>query len=277
MNSKLSDKQASRLPDVVLVTGCSSGIGKACCDRLANGRRVYGASRTPCVSERWTHLAMDVRDDASVQRAVDEIVRREGRIDALVHCAGNSLAGSVEDTTVDEAKSQFETNFWGTVRVVRAVLPIMRGQRAGKIIVAGSIGGLIGLPYIPYYSASKFALDGFVETLRSEISPFGIEATVLHPGDFNTAISANQIVCRNAGADSAYFTPCHRTIEIYDTGVRVGRPPDVVARKIERLLSRRRLPVRCLIGSPVEVAGVWLKALLPSRSFEYLLRRSYKL
>ena len=269
---------ASRLPDVVLVTGSSSGIGRACCDRLAGGgRRVYGASRTPGDAGQWTYVAMDVTDDASVARAVDEVVRREGRIDALVHCAGISIAGSFEDTTVEEANRQFDTNFFGAVRVVRAVLPVMRKQGAGKLIVVGSIGGLMGLPYIGYYSASKFALDGLVQALRMEIRPFGIEATVVHPGDFNTAISANQILCANANSDSAYFAACQRTIGIYDTNVRQARSADVVARRIERLVSRRRLPVRSVLGTPSEVLGVWLKSVLPSRSFEYLFRRSYKL
>jgi NAD(P)-dependent dehydrogenase (short-subunit alcohol dehydrogenase family) len=262
---------------VVLVTGCSSGIGKACCDRLADGRRVYGASRTPCAAEAWTYVAMDVTDDASVERAVEEVVRREGHIGALVHCAGISLAGAFEDTTVEEAGRQFDTNFFGTVRVVRAVLPVMRRQGAGKIIVIGSIGGLIGLPYIGYYSASKFALDGLMQALRMEIKPFGIEATVVHPGDFNTAISTNQIVCRNAGAGSAYDAACQRTIDIYDTGVKQARSADVVARRIESLLSRRRLPVRSVLGSPTEVLAVWLKSVLPARGFEYLFRKSYKL
>ena len=269
---------ASRLPAVVLVTGSSSGIGRACCDRLAaGGRRVYGASRTPGAAAQWTYVAMDVTDDASVARAVDEVVRREGRIDALVHCAGISIAGSFEDTTVEEANRQFDTNFFGAVRVVRAVLPVMRRQGAGKLIVVGSIGGLMGLPYIGYYSASKFALDGLVQALRMEIRPFGIEATVVHPGDFNTAISANQILCASANADSAYFAACQRTIEIYDTNVKQARSADVVARRIERLLSRRRLPVRSVLGTPSEVFGVWLKSVLPSRSFEYLFRKSYKL
>jgi NAD(P)-dependent dehydrogenase (short-subunit alcohol dehydrogenase family) len=269
---------ASRHPDVVLVTGSSSGIGRACCDRLAGGgRRVYGASRTPGDAARWTYVAMDVTDDASVARAVDEVVRREGRIDALVHCAGISIAGSFEDTTVEEANRQFDTNFFGAVRVVRAVLPIMRRQGAGKLIVVGSIGGLMGLPYIGYYSASKFALDGLVQALRMEIRPFGIEATVVHPGDFNTAISANQILCANANSDSAYFAACQRTIDIYDANVRQARSADVVARRIERLVSRRRLPVRSVLGTPSEVLGVWLKSVLPSRSFEYLFRKSYKL
>jgi NAD(P)-dependent dehydrogenase (short-subunit alcohol dehydrogenase family) len=263
---------------VVLVTGSSSGIGKACCDRLATGpRRVYGASRTPTHAERWTHVSMDVTDEASVGRAVEEVRRREGGIGALVHCAGISLAGAFEDTTLEEAGRQLNTNFFGAVRVLRAVIPVMRRQGAGKIIVIGSIGGLIGLPYIGYYSASKFALDGLVESLRMEIRPFGIEATVVHPGDFNTSISANQILCASATADSAYFEACRRTIDIYDANVRMARSADVVARKIERLLARRRLPVRAVLGTPTEVAAVWLKSMLPSRSFEYLFRKSYKL
>ena len=278
MRSKLRDKQSAVQPDVVLVTGSSSGIGRACCDRLARGRRrVYGASRKAGEAAPWTYIAMDVTDDASVERAVDEVVRREGRLDALVHCSGVSLAGSFEDTTLEEAKRQFDTNFFGAVRVMRAVLPTMRKQGAGRILVIGSIGGLIGLPYIGYYSASKFALDGLVEAMRMEVAPFGIEATVVHPGDFNTAISANQVLCSQSGADSPYHLVCHRTIEIYDTAVKRARPADVVARRIERLLSRRRLPVRSVLGTPSEVLGVWLKSALPSRSFEYLFRKSYKL
>jgi NAD(P)-dependent dehydrogenase (short-subunit alcohol dehydrogenase family) len=278
MRSNSSGRQAARQPEVVLVTGSSSGIGRACCDRLATGgRRVYGASRKAVDSVPWTYVAMDVTDEASVERAVGEVLRREGRIDALVHCSGVSLAGSFEDTTVEEAKRQFDTNFFGAVRVMRAVLPVMRQQRAGKILVIGSIGGLIGLPYIGYYSASKFALDGLVEALRMEVRPFGIEATVVHPGDFNTQISANQVLCGNAGAQSAYDAICRRTVEIYDTAVRRARPADVVARRVERLLARRRLPVRSVLGTPSEVMGVWLKSTLPSRGFEYLFRKSYKL
>ena len=220
---------------------------------------------------------MDVTDEASVQAAVDEVVRREGRIDALVHCAGVSLAGSLEDTTIDEAKRQFDTNFFGTARVLRAVLPVMRRQGSGKIIVIGSIGGLIGLPYIGYYSASKFALNGLVEALRMEVRPFGIEATIVHPGDFNTAISTNQACASNANADSVYFPDCRRTVELYDASVRRARSPDVVAREVERLLRCPRLPVHSVVGSRVEILALRLKSLLPPRGFEYLFRRSYKL
>jgi NAD(P)-dependent dehydrogenase (short-subunit alcohol dehydrogenase family) len=274
----MSIEPAAPHADVVLVTGCSSGIGKACCDRLASGSRlVFGASRSACTPERWRYVPMDVTDETSVQSAIDTVLQMEGRIDALVHCAGVSLAGAVEDTTVEEASRQFDTNFFGAVRVLRAILPVMRKQGAGKIIVIGSIGGLIALPYIGYYSASKFALDGLVQAVRLEVAPFGIGVTVVHPGDFNTAISDNQVLCRSGGEGSAYGAVCRRIVELYDTGVRRARPADLVARRIERLLSHRRLPVRSILGSPVEVAAVWLKSVLPARSFEYLFRKAYKL
>jgi NAD(P)-dependent dehydrogenase (short-subunit alcohol dehydrogenase family) len=220
---------------------------------------------------------MDVTDEASVERAVGAVLAEEGRIDALVHCAGASLAGSIEDTTIEEAKRQLDTNFFGAARVVRAVLPAMRAQSGGRIIVIGSIGGLIGLPYIAYYSASKFALDGLIEALRMEVAPFGIEAGLVHPGDFNTQISANQILCGNAGDQSAYAAACRSVIGIYDANVNRAPPADVVARRIERLLSRRRLPVRTVVGSPAEIGAVWLKSLMPGRSFEALFRKAYKL
>jgi len=261
---------------VVLVTGGSSGIGRAICDRLGRaGGRVYGGSRTPCAPECWTYLRLDVTDDASVEAAVAEIVRREGRIDALVCCAGVSLAGPVEDTTVEEAQRHFDVNFFGSVRTIRAVLPIMRSRRRGRIVVIGSIGGLIGLPYLGYYSATKFALDGLIEAMRAEVAPFGIEAAVLHPGDFDTSLGQRRTYSRATDARSPYFATFERMRAFHAGMERQGRSPDAVARKVERMLASRRLPVRALVGSPLEVLGVWGKALLPSRSFEFLFCRAY--
>jgi NAD(P)-dependent dehydrogenase (short-subunit alcohol dehydrogenase family) len=264
--------------EIVLVTGSSSGIGKACCERLARGgRRIYGACRTPYTGNIWQHLTLDVDDDASVQQTVEEVVYREGGIDALVHCAGFSLAGAVEDTAINEAKAQFETNFFGTVRLVRAVVSFMRKRRRGKIIVVGSIGGLIGLPFIGHYSASKFALSGFIEALRLEVARFGIDATILHPGDFNTAISTNQVRARSATSESCYGETFEKIVDRYDRNVRTARSPHVVARKVEKLLKRRRMPSRCIVGTPIEVLAVRLKAAIPGRGFEDLFRRFYGL
>ena len=265
-------------PYVVLVTGCSSGIGKACSERLAEaGRCVYGASRTPCSPKHWRYIAADVTDEASVQRAIDAVMAQEGRIDALVHCAGVSLAGAVEDVTVEEGKRQFDTNFFGAVRVLRAVLPVMRRQGSGRVLVIGSIAGLIGLPFLGHYSASKFALDGLIQALRFEVAPFGIEACLLHPGDYCTAISDNQTLSVNAGDNSAYAVACRKMVSICDEAVKLAPPAEVVASRIEHLLSRRRLPARYVVGSPVELAAVRLKALLPTRVFEALFRSAYRL
>jgi NAD(P)-dependent dehydrogenase (short-subunit alcohol dehydrogenase family) len=261
---------------VVLVTGCSSGIGKAICDQLAmGGKTVYGGSRTPCTSSLWTHLVLDVTEQGSVDAAVADVLRRGSRLDGLVACAGVGLAGSLEDTDDDEAKRNFDTNFFGTARVVRAVLPTMRKQSSGKIVVIGSIGGLIGLPFVPYYSASKFALDGLIEALRGEITPFGIQATVVHPGDLNTAFGANRIIGRNVGAVSAYWRRFQDTLQFYAAQEDNAPSPLTLARKVEKLLSQRSLPARVIVGTPLEKLGVSSKRYLPGRSFEYLLRKAY--
>src|SRR5690349_13173429 len=152
---------------VIAVTGCSSGVGFAIAERMAKrNAAVYGGSRRACSPATWAYLPLDVTDRSSVDQFVAEILAREGRIDVLVTSAGMGLAGAVEDTDDDEALRQLDVNFFGTCRAVRAVLPIMRKQGHGKIIIVGSIGGLIGLPFAAYYSASKFALNGFTEALR---------------------------------------------------------------------------------------------------------------
>jgi NAD(P)-dependent dehydrogenase (short-subunit alcohol dehydrogenase family) len=259
--------------EVVLVTGSSSGIGAACCERLSRNRRVWGASRTGTDSERWSYVKMDVTDDDSVEAAVDSIVRRDGRIDAVVHCAGLSLSGPVEETTCDETLRQFETNYFGTVRILRAVLPVMRRQGCGRIVVIGSIAGLIGLPYAGHYSATKFAVDGLMEALRHEVLPFGIYVSVVHPGDFNTRAGDYRIYRKNAGSE--YVSAFEQAAAFYAASEKRARHPDVVARKIEAILARRRPRLRYVVGTPLEVLGVWAKRVLPADLFAYFFRRFY--
>jgi NAD(P)-dependent dehydrogenase (short-subunit alcohol dehydrogenase family) len=261
---------------VVLVTGCSSGIGKSIADLLgARGARTYGGSRTACQPKRWTFLRLDVTDEASVQEAIDEVVRREGRLDAVVTCAGVGLAGPFEATTDGEAQRHFDVNFFGTTRVIRSALPVMRAQRSGRIIVIGSIGGLIGLPFSAHYSAAKFALDGMVEALRTEIRPFGIQATIVHPGDLNTSFGASRIFVQDVDAAKAYGDVPRRTLEYYQLQENSAPGPAGVARRVLRLMSRRSLPVRVVVGSPLEKLGVLGKRFLDGRSFEYALRKAY--
>jgi NAD(P)-dependent dehydrogenase (short-subunit alcohol dehydrogenase family) len=267
---------------VALVTGSSSGIGRAVADRLGAARwTVYGASRRAMGltngSKLWTPLPLDVTSGASVEAAITDVLGSEGRIDALIHCAGISIAGAIEDVTIAEAERQLATNYLGTVRMVKAVLPAMRRAGRGRLIIVGSIGGLIGLPFIGHYSASKFALDGMVQALRIEIAPFGLEATILHPGDIKTDISANQVEGERTGPQSAYHDRFKATVAAYDKAVAAARKPDVVADAVVRLLGQRRLPPRMIVGTASERAGVGLKALLPPRIFETIIRRTYGL
>jgi NAD(P)-dependent dehydrogenase (short-subunit alcohol dehydrogenase family) len=273
---KVAMMRNSAPAQVVLVTGCSSGIGKSICDLLgASGARTYGGSRTSCEPKSWTYLRLDVTDEASVRAAIQEVVRREGRLDTVITCAGLGLAGPLEATTDAEAQRHFDVNFFGTTRVIRCALPVMRAQRSGRIIVIGSIGGLIGLPFVAYYSAAKFALDGMVEALRTEIRPFGIQATIVHPGDLNTSFGANRIFARNIEALPAYADASRRALEHYQLQENGAPGPAGVARAVLGLMSRRSLPVRVIVGSPLEKLGVLGKRLLDSRSFEYALRKAY--
>jgi NAD(P)-dependent dehydrogenase (short-subunit alcohol dehydrogenase family) len=178
---------------VALVTGASAGIGQACADLLSRaGWAVTGASRRGTSSGGWPGLVMDVDDDTSVRDGVRQVMLTHGRIDAVVAAAGWGVAGAVEHTTVDEAKAQFETNFWGCVRLVQAVLPAMRAQRGGRIVLISSIGGVLGIPFQAFYSASKFALEGLGESLAYEVAPFGIDVTLVQPGNVRTDFTANR-------------------------------------------------------------------------------------
>ena len=180
---------------VVLITGASSGIGKACADHLAQlGFTVYGASRTieNLGEVRWTPLVMDVDQDGAVTHGVELVRAQAGQLDIVVNCAGFGIAGSVEDTTLEEAKAQFDTNFFGTVRLCQAALPGMRQQGAGLIVNMSSLAGLLGLPFESFYSASKFALEGLTEALRLEVAPFGVRVVLIEPGNFRTGFTAKR-------------------------------------------------------------------------------------
>ena len=164
---------------VVLVTGASSGIGLACATHLQQrGYTVFGANRHPRTDAPFLTLRMDVTDEQSVQDGINSIVKQAGRLDAVINCAGFSCVGAVEDHSVAEAHEQLDTNFYGTFRVCRAALPVMRHQRAGHIVNMGSIGGMVGLPFQGVYSAAEFALTGLTEALRFEARAFGVHITL---------------------------------------------------------------------------------------------------
>ncbi len=189
---------------VILVTGASSGLGLATALRLnAAGHRVYGASRSRAPSTDTPWIVMDVDDDESVSHGVEHILAREGRIDVAINNAGIGYAGSVEDLTMGEARQQLETNFFGVLRVCRAVLPAMRRRGAGLIVNVTSIGAQIALPYQGHYTASKLALEGMSQALRMEAAGFGVRVVVVAPGDFRTGFTAHRIRGAHVGEPSA--------------------------------------------------------------------------
>jgi NAD(P)-dependent dehydrogenase (short-subunit alcohol dehydrogenase family) len=261
--------------DVVLITGASAGIGLACADLLhQRGWRVFGASRRGTSSGAWSPLTMDVDRDASVEAGVRSIAEGEGRLGAVVACAGWGLAGAVEDTPIDEAKAQFETNFWGAARVVQAALPVMRRQGGGRIVLVGSIGGIIGLPFQAFYSASKFALEGYGESLAYEVAPFDIEVTVVEPGNVKTDFTVSRRRVEPAAGRSEYAAASTKAIGKMAHDEAKGVPPAKIAVAVARVLAARRPPRRVSAGSVDERVGPLAKRLLPYALFEWMAKGS---
>jgi NAD(P)-dependent dehydrogenase (short-subunit alcohol dehydrogenase family) len=254
-------------PKVVLVTGASSGIGEVCARHLGDhGFLVIGASRRTMPDVPWTQIAMDVDDDASTAEGVARVVREHGGIDAVVTCAGWGLAGPVEQTPIADARAQLETNFFGTVRTVCAALPSLRARR-GRIVVMSSIGGVIGLPFQAYYSASKFALEGWAEALAWEVKPFGVGVTLVEPGNFRTGFTASRRTVEVAG-DDPYATAGAKAVGKMEEDELGGADPIAVAKAVEKVLAASRPPRRLSVGPSGERVGVLAKRLLPNRLFE---------
>ncbi len=254
--------------EVVLVTGASAGIGRACANRLhQRGWEVVGASRRGTSAEGWTPVVMDVDLDTSVAAGFEQLLATDHRLDAVVACAGWGLAGAVEVTPVEQAKEQMETNFWGTVRVVQHALPVIRGQGHGRIVLISSIGGIIGLPFQSFYSASKFAMEGYGEALAYEVAPFGIDVTLVEPGNVATEFTANRRLVQGSG-DDPYGPAAINAVRTMSEDETNGVPPDAVAVTVERVLRARRPPRRVSSGRFDERIGVAAKRLLPYRFFE---------
>jgi short-subunit dehydrogenase len=267
----------------VLLTGASSGIGKATAEHLAAlGCRVYGTSRkagngdivfSDEKSQGFVEMVqLDVCDDESVKEAVAYVMNKEGRIDVLINNAGFGLSGAIEETSADEAISQLNTNFFGVHRMCRNVLPIMRRQKKGLIINIGSVAGLFSIPYQSMYSASKYALEAYTEALRLEVRDFGIRAVIIEPGDTRTEFTENRFYTEES-RETAYPRSM-ASIEKMKKDEQSGAKPQKVAETIGKLMFKRNPPVRITIGLDYKVL-VQLKRVFPSRLIEYILGRMY--
>lgn len=262
-------------PRVILITGGSSGLGAAMCERLAlAGHTVIGTSRKEGRREGFELLPMDIRDEASVRAAVQRILAQHGRIDVLVNNAGVGVQGAVEDIDPAIAREAFDVNVIGALRVCRAVLPAMRERGTGLVINISSIAANFGLPYRGFYSATKAALDRVTETLRIEVEPFGIRVVGLQPGEFKTPIAASRL--RPGTIGPAYRARYERAMHILDGGLGYSRDPDELARVVQRIVDDPRPRTVYRVAEGMQVLSVLLKKVLPGRLFERLVRRHYE-
>jgi NADP-dependent 3-hydroxy acid dehydrogenase YdfG len=270
----------NRRPLVVLVTGASSGFGRAIAAALVTeGHQVFGTVRAPRPgpTPRFTTLPLDVTQDESVAACIGEVLRAAGRIDAVVNNAGMGIAGAIEDTTVEEAKAQFETNFFGMHRVCRAVLPHMRAQRSGHVINMSSLAGHVPLPFQGFYSATKFAIEAYSEALRMELRAFDIAVSMIEPGDFATGFTANRRMTATSTPASPYHGPCERAIARMARDEQANADLSPVVRAVQTILNTRRPSLRYPRATAVQRTFVALRPFMPHALAEYLIRDTYGL
>src|SRR5579883_2301631 len=261
---------------VVLVTGASSGFGQLSVQLLAQkGYLVFGTSRKEhSASSGVEMLVLDVQSDSSVQSCVKQILAQTNRIDVLVNNAGQIHASMIEETSLEQAKNVFETNFWGVVRVTTAVLPIMRQQRSGHIINVSSVGGLIGAPGQGFYSASKFALEGYSEALSVELDPFNIKISLIEPGYFKT--NFNSAMLQPSITYPDYDTVRDVIRSSIQNAIAQGDDPEKVARMIAFVAQSQSPRLRYRVGYEAQ----WLprlKAILPDHLFRLGARKRLNL
>jgi len=256
---------------VVLVTGASSGLGKALAEHLhAAGYRVYGTSRHPKGDTSFPMLALDVSSRDSVEAAFAELRRLEGRLDVLINNAGIGLAGPTEHLTMDNIQRVFDTNVYGVVRVCQSALPLLRAGRAARIINIGSIGGEFGLPFRGMYSATKAALSVMSEALRFELKPFGIQVTTVLAGDMQTGINDHRIKDYRP-EDVNYAATFEKVYAGIDQHVGKGLSAERAAARVAALIEVARLKPRYAVGPPMQEFSLLLKKLLPASWMERIL------
>ncbi|SHK25764.1 Short-chain dehydrogenase [Maribacter aquivivus] len=259
---------------VVLITGGSSGIGKAIGIHLKEkGYKVYGTTRSkskyPSFSD-FPLLEMDVRKQETIKSCIASLLELENRIDVLINNAGIGITGPMEETPHEEVLKAFATNFNGPLNVMNNVLPVMREQKNGLIINITSIAGYMGLPFRGIYSASKGALEIVTESYRMETKAFGVKLTTLAPGDFATNIASGRYhtpVYENSAYRNAYKS----TLEAIDADVDSGGDPADVAKKIAKIIETKNPKPHYKVGSFIQKFSLTLKNLLPGLWFEKLL------
>jgi NAD(P)-dependent dehydrogenase (short-subunit alcohol dehydrogenase family) len=263
---------------VALITGASSGVGQSTARLLSEGGyRVFGTSRNPTGTRAIPGvqmLALDVCSDDSVSACVKEVIDRAGRIDVLINNAAYELSGAVEEVSLEEAQSQFDTNFFGVVRMVRAVLPFMRQRKQGRIINVSSFSGVSSIPFLGVYSASKAAVEGYTEALRMEVRPFNIQVSVTEAGFLKTPMMDKRLVPATTIGE---YDPWRQRAFARIRELEESAPgPEIVATTIRNILASKKPRFRYLIGPQARNTSrlLWL---LPEALYEDGKRKVFRL
>jgi short-subunit dehydrogenase len=270
------------MQQIILITGASSGMGKAFAKRLINeGHIVYGAARRvdqmqDLVQAGGRSIALDVTDDASISAAVERIIGEQGRIDVLINNAGYAIYGSVEETTITDARRQFEVNLFGLGRLTQLVIPHMRKAKKGRIINISSMGGKMYTPLGAWYHATKHALEGWSDCLRLELKPFGIDVVIVQPGiiitEFAEVMTAPMIARSGAGP---YGELARRVAKGAEENYRAGRgsAPDVIAALVSKAVHARKPGTR-YAGGFLAKPVMWLRIYLGDRFFDRMIMKA---
>src|SRR5438445_9894034 len=260
-----------------LVTGVSSGIGREIAQLLAErGARVFGSVRNPKAASpiRGVELvSMDVTDDASVNAAIQSIEQKAGPVQLLVNNAGYSLMGALEETSVDEARQQFETNLFGVLRVTNAILPKMRQQGFGRIVNISSVLGFLPAPYLGIYAASKHAVEGYTETLDHEIRRFGVRALLVESAYTQTNIRGNSKFAKVAL--EVYADERKRLTDTVQQNIEHGDNPRIVAEAVYQALTAKSPRLRYPVGKGVALSR--MRRFVPASMFDKSFRKQSQL
>lgn len=264
-------RPASRRRDVVLVTGASSGIGRATATLLArSGYRVYGTSRDGRGPRGvpYPTLPLELSSDASVRSCVGAVLEDAGRIDVLFNNAGFGVVGAIEETSLDEARAQFDVFLFGVHRTTRAVLPRMRARRSGRIVNMSSSASTLAVPFAGLYSAAKYAMAGYTESLRREVRGFGIHASYLEATPMRTEAAEGMLVATDRARD--YASRRDRAIRRFRAAIAGGEDPRIVAAAVRRIVESRRPRLVYRVDARAKALPA-LKALVPERVLDRLL------
>lgn len=280
-------ERSRAISKAVLITGCSSGIGRATAERLAAaGHRVYATARhkedlvdlekTGCKT-----LALDVTDEASMARAVDEIEKAEGAVGALINNAGYSQSGAIESVPMDKVRRQFETNVFGLVRMTQLVLPGMRRQRWGKIVNVSSMGGKLTFPGGGFYHATKHAVEAISDALRFEVRAFGVDVVVIEPGLIRTRFGEAAVGSMTEVTGSEPYAEFNAAVakatkEVYEKGplAMFGAGPEAVAKVIERAIKSNRPKSRYTV-TPSATLLLAQRRMMPDAMWDGFLRTQF--